>query len=209
MFKSSRFEGSSQAVPARSGKTPYVRFDKNDYSIPHTLIRKPLTLVADEFEVTILDGEREVARHRRSWERRRQIECEDHFAELARMKAAARHSRGRNRLFAGAPSAERFLEHIANHGGHLGGTTARLLKLLDTYTANELDAAITDAIATTSFSVRSITFILEQRRRAAGRPLLSPVELPDDPRVRQLVVTSRSLSAFNVLSEDANRGEKS
>ncbi|MEI2679841.1 MAG: hypothetical protein V9G29_19400 [Burkholderiaceae bacterium] len=28
-----------------SGKTPYVRFDGNDYSIPHKLVRKPLTLV--------------------------------------------------------------------------------------------------------------------------------------------------------------------
>ncbi len=26
-----------------SGKTPYIRFDGNDYSIPHTLIRRPLT----------------------------------------------------------------------------------------------------------------------------------------------------------------------
>jgi hypothetical protein len=29
-----------------SGKTPYLRFDGNDYSIPHTLIRRPLTVVA-------------------------------------------------------------------------------------------------------------------------------------------------------------------
>lgn len=33
-----------------SGKTPYLRFDGNDYSIPHTLIRRPLTLVASEHQ---------------------------------------------------------------------------------------------------------------------------------------------------------------
>jgi hypothetical protein len=34
-----------------SGKTPYIRFDGNDYSIPHTLVRRPLTLVASEHQV--------------------------------------------------------------------------------------------------------------------------------------------------------------
>ena len=39
-----------------SGKTPYIRFDGNDYSIPHTLVRRPLTLVAAEHLVRLLDG---------------------------------------------------------------------------------------------------------------------------------------------------------
>ena len=29
------------------GKTPYVRFDLNDYSVPHAQVRKTLTVVAD------------------------------------------------------------------------------------------------------------------------------------------------------------------
>src|SRR4029453_3258386 len=37
-------------------KTPYVRFDLNDYSIPHTHVRRMLTLVADLEEVRVLDG---------------------------------------------------------------------------------------------------------------------------------------------------------
>jgi hypothetical protein len=42
--------------PVVSGKTPYIRFDRNDYSIPHTLVRKPLTLLASDRLVRILDG---------------------------------------------------------------------------------------------------------------------------------------------------------
>ena len=68
--------------PVRSGKTPYVRFDRNDYSIPHTLIRKPLTLIASETEVRIPDGSDEVATHARSWERRRQVENSAHLDAL-------------------------------------------------------------------------------------------------------------------------------
>ncbi|MFO0695053.1 MAG: IS21 family transposase [Polyangiales bacterium] len=73
----------------RSGKTPYVRFDRNDYSIPHTLIRKPLTLVASETTVRILDGSEEVATHARSWERLRQIESTAHLDALAREKGVS------------------------------------------------------------------------------------------------------------------------
>src|SRR5213075_1591266 len=38
-----------------SGKTPYVRFDLNDYSIPHELVGRPLTLIATESDVRIAD----------------------------------------------------------------------------------------------------------------------------------------------------------
>ena len=35
-------------VEVEVGKTPYARFDLNDYSIPHALVQKPLTLLASE-----------------------------------------------------------------------------------------------------------------------------------------------------------------
>jgi hypothetical protein len=50
-----------------SGKTPYVRFDRNLYSIPHELVRRALTRVASDVTVRLLDGQREVARHARSY----------------------------------------------------------------------------------------------------------------------------------------------
>ena len=37
-----------------SGKTPYVRFDRNDYSIPHPHIRRPVTLLASATLVRIV-----------------------------------------------------------------------------------------------------------------------------------------------------------
>jgi transposase len=46
---------------AVSGKTPYIRFDGNDYSIPHTQVRRLLTLVASETVVRLLEGGTEVA----------------------------------------------------------------------------------------------------------------------------------------------------
>lgn len=194
-----------QAV--RSGKTPYVRFDRNDYSIPHTLVRKPLTLVASDVVVRILDGDVEVARHARSWERHRQIETSAHLEELATEKRRAREHRGRNRLFASCPSAKTFLEHVALHGGFLGGTTSRLLRLLDEHGAKALDEAIAEATQNTAFAASSVAYLLDRKARIAKRTAVAPVVLPDDPRVRGLVVETRALGTYDAIgranAEDA------
>ena len=72
----------------RSGKTPYVRFDRNLYSIPHTHVRRPLTLVASATTVRVLDRQTELARHRRSYDTGQTIEDAAHLAGLL---AAHRH----------------------------------------------------------------------------------------------------------------------
>jgi len=186
-----------------SGKCPYLRFDSNDYSIPHTLVRKPLTLVASDSAVRILDGDVEVARHDRCWERGRQIEQESHLDALAAEKRRARDHRGRNRLTAACPSAEPFLRKIAEHGGHLGGTTTRLLHLLEQYGVSDLESALAEAHHRGAFAAQSVAHVLEQQRRARHlKPPLPPL-LPDDPRVRDLVVAPRSLHVYDALTRSA------
>ncbi len=44
-----------------SGKTPYVRFDRNSYSIPHTHVRRPLTLLASATTVRVVAGTKALA----------------------------------------------------------------------------------------------------------------------------------------------------
>jgi transposase len=191
-----------------SGKTPYLRFDRNDYSIPHTLIKKPLTLIASESTVRVLDGEFEVARHPRSWGVRQQIEDEAHLAALLVDKRKSREHRGRNRLFAGCPAAQPFLAEVAKHSGHLGGTTSRLLRLLDQYGATELDAALVDAHRRSAFAAQSVAHVLDQRRRARGAPVPIEVTLPNDPRVHGLVVTPHSLEPYDRLGQLDHSREK-
>ena len=79
------------------GKTPYARFDLDDYSVPHTYTRCLLTARATASEVRILDGAHVVATHRRSYDRGAQLEDEAHIAELTRAKQEAREHRGKDR----------------------------------------------------------------------------------------------------------------
>jgi transposase len=189
----------------RSGKTPYLRFDKNDYSIPHTLVRKPLLLVASDRRVRVLDGDVEVAAHDRSWEHGRQIEEARHLDGLADHKRRAREHRGRNRLMAACPSAQPFLEKVALHGGHLGGTTSRLLRLLDSHGPCELEAALAETHRRGAFAAQSVAHVLDQRRRARNASVPLPVVLPDDPRVRDLRIPIRPLGAYDALARSGDK----
>ncbi len=60
-------------LTVKVGKTPYVRFDLNDYTIPHTHVRRTLTVRASPRQVRILDGTELLATHERSYDRGAQI----------------------------------------------------------------------------------------------------------------------------------------
>ncbi len=182
-----------------SGKTPYIRFDGNDYSIPHTLIRRPLTLVASEQTVRLLDGATEVARHARRYEREQRIEDDAHLAALVAEKRHAHELRGRDRLRYACPQADAFIEALAVRGHPLASETTRLLRLLDQVGAPALDAALAEALARGAISAASVAHVLEHRRRARHQPPLLDLVLPADPRVRDLRVTPHALSAYDTL----------
>jgi hypothetical protein len=42
-------------VEVRVGKTPYVRFDKNDYSVPHTSVQRTLRVIPTDDRVRVMD----------------------------------------------------------------------------------------------------------------------------------------------------------
>ncbi|MCI0574022.1 MAG: IS21 family transposase [Myxococcaceae bacterium] len=190
--------------PVSSGKTPYVRFDGNDYSIPDALVRQPLTLVASTTTVRLLHGQDEVARHVRSWDKGETVEDEAHLSELARKKARAHELRGRDLLRARCRNADRMLEALAARGDNLGNHTVKLLALADRYGAAELDAALAEALARGALGPASVAHLLEQRARQRGAPPPLPLVLPDDPRVREQRVSQHSLTPYDALL----KGEK-
>ena len=186
----------------RSGKTPYLRFDRNRYSIPHTVVRKPLTVVADVDTVRILDGPTPVGQHRRSWGVGETVEDPAHIAALVREKRAARELKGRDLLRVAVPATDQLFAQLAQRGDSLGSTTIRLLQLLDAYGPDELRAAVATAIARQAWSAGAVAHLLEQRRRARGQKPPMPVELPCDPRVRDLRVAAHNLGDYDALLSD-------
>ena len=78
-----------ERVEVKVGKTPYVRFDLNDYSVPHSHVQRVLTVLADPHELRIVDGAQILARHRRSYDKGAQIEDPAHIQALVDAQACS------------------------------------------------------------------------------------------------------------------------
>lgn len=102
-----------ERVEARVGKTPYVRFDRNDYSVPHTAVRRTLSVLALDDTVRILDCDTVVAVHPRSYSQSTTVECPDHIEALRQEKHKLREPATLRRLQKAAPAAQDFLTKLA------------------------------------------------------------------------------------------------
>lgn len=186
----------------RVGKTPYVRFDLNDYSVPHDHVRRTLVVVATEHRVRILDGPEVVAEHERSYDKGAVVEEQAHVESLVEVKRAARRHRGMDRLHEATPSCRSLLQLCAERGHNLGSVTAGLLRLLDRFGAAELEQAITEAVAQDAPHLAGVRQVLDRRLKERDQPPPVDIPLPDDPRVRDLVVTPHALETYDQLNQE-------
>lgn len=185
-------------VAVRVGKTPYVRFDANDYSVPHEHVQRTLTLRATPDRVRILAADASVvAEHARSFDRDKTVEDPAHIAGLEAAKANAREARGADRLLVAVPECRRLLEAIADAGGNLGGSTISLLRQLDVFGPEALTVAVREAVDRDTPHLHAVRLLLDRNRAAAGRPPPVPVDLPDDLRRRDAPVRPHRLSTYD------------
>ena len=201
-----RFD-SDLLVTVQSGKTIYVRFDLNDYSIPPAAVGRPLVLAASESTVRMLDGSQEIARHRRSYDRRQQILDPEHQEELLKEKRRAIGSTRGGRLAQAVPESEALLDAAFARGESAGSQTAQLLNLLDLYGAKEVRAAVCEALDRKTPRASSVAFILNQRRRSNKRRIPSPVDLSRHPELENLSVTPHDLETYDDLAKDDDTDE--
>lgn len=190
-----------ERVAVTTRKTPYVRFDLNDYSIPHTHVGRTFTLTADLEQVRILDGQHVIACHVRSFDKGAQVEDPAHIAALIAEKHAARRHRATDRLISAVPLAEALLLRASERGHNLGSITSTLMQLLARYGAAELNAAIAEALARDVPHPNAVRLVLERRREKRHQPPPIAVILPEHVRAKDRPVTSHSLDTYDKLKE--------
>ena len=196
-----------ERVPAEIGKTPYARFDLNDYSVPHEFTQRTLTIVASLDTVRILDGQNVVATHARSWDRAQQIENHEHVRALEQFKRKGREHRSLDRLHHVAPQSRKLLQIVAERGGNIGNYTKRLTDLLERFSANELDDAIAAALARDTPHFGAVRQLLDKARADRDEPPPVRLTLPDDPRLDRLVVRPHALASYDNLRKDSSRDD--
>jgi len=185
------------------GKAPYARFDSNDYSVPHDLVRRTLEIRATLERVRVFHRGEVVADHPRSFDRGQVIEIPAHIEALRRAKGEVRRHRSLDRLTQAAPSSQELFVQLAERGENLGRMTQLVLRLLDEYGAVRLEQAIREALAAGTLHYHALRQILERVRRAQGLPPATTVDLPDDRRVRELAVSPHDLESYDDLLDEA------
>lgn len=189
------------------GKTPYVRFDLNDYSVPHTQVQRTLTVRASRDQVWVLAGREVIAEHPRAYGKGEQIEDPAHLEALVGAKRAARHHRGQDRLAQAAPSSRALLQQAAHRGTPLSRATAELVQLLDDYGASELEQAIAEALNNDVPHPSSVRQVLERRREQRDRQPPITLTLPDNDKARNIVVRAPSLALYDQLNPDTETND--
>ena len=187
-----------------AGKTPYVRFDLNDYSIPHTCVARSLTVAATLQQVRILDGQTLIATHPRSYDRRQQIEIPEHIADLVAEKHQASAHRGTDQLVQAIPASRALLTGAVERGEPLGRTVRALAELLERYGVAELKVAIDEALARDVPHPNAVRLALERRRQALAAPPPLAVALPEHVKQRDIPVQPHGLAGYDALMENCN-----
>jgi len=185
----------------QSKKTIYIRFDLNDYSIPPHAVGRPLTLVASDSQVRILDGTEELACHHRFYDRGQLVLDPTHQQELLQEKRKARGSTPGGRLEQAVPESGALLEAAFARGESTHSQTAQLLKLLDTYGPAELREAIREALEHGTPRVSSVAFLLRKYQRSRQRRAPAPVDLSQHPELASLNMQPQNLEVYDELAK--------
>ncbi|MBL4664460.1 MAG: IS21 family transposase [Nitrospinaceae bacterium] len=191
-----------ELVRVTARKTPYVRFDLNDYSIPHTHVQKVLTVSANLTCVRILDGQDTLAEHPRSFDKGQQVEQQTHIDALWQSKVEAKRTRGHNRLSHASPLLDDLLNQSVERGHVLKTTIKLLIELLDRYGQREFQIAIEEAIKALSPYPEGVRQILERRCDEQNKPPPIAVSVPE--KAKHYSVKPAQLSDYDKLS---NQGE--
>jgi transposase len=190
----------SERTLVRSDKTLWIRFDRNDYSIPPDAVGCDLTLEASETEVRLIKGLEEIARHRRCYDQGQRVTDPAHTKALLDQKRAAQGSAVGSPLCLAVPEAERFLDAAFAHYRGTTLLTTHLTRLLELYGAEALNAALAEALQRGAPNLPTVEFLLEKHRREANRRPPLPVDLTDKPELAALHVQPHSLSVYDQLS---------
>ena len=185
-----------ERVEVQIGKTPYARFDLNDYSVPHTEILKTLTVIGKPDKILIIDGTRLLATHVRSYDKAQQIEDPLHIAELVARKREAALHRGQDYLTRSVKNAQALLNAAAEKSYVLRPIIAQLEKLLSMHGPALLTPAIQEALDKGMPHPNTVRLALI--RQLKDKHVSRDLHLKD-PRVTQVVITPHALSSYGPI----------
>ena len=177
-------------------------YSTGNYTVPHDRVGRTLEVRATLTSVRILLQGQVLATHPRCYEQGKLVEDPKHIEALLKQKQDASLHRGIGYLQNRVPRSQLFLQQLAERGGNLGSATAALLRLMARYDAQEMDAALQEALLHATIHVGAIAHLLDLRWQQLHRPPPVAMTLPDDPQLGHLSVTPHRLSSYDALTKE-------
>lgn len=201
------FPTEERVTDAIARKTPYLRFDLNDYSIPHTHVGRPLEILATLERVRIVAGLETIAEHPRCFSRGEQIEVPAHLEALLAHKRAGREHRALDRLHHAAPGSKKLYKLAAERGVHLGVLTRGLLQILDNHGADALARAIDAALGENAAHLSAVRHFIDAHLALRGERPPIALTLANDPRLH-VTVRAHDLRDYEQLTTEPTDGHE-
>ena len=173
-----------------------VRLDTNRYSVPAEYASTRVTVKAYPDRVVICREDAVIARHRRSYDRRQDIEDPDHPKVLLAQRRNAREQRLLMQFLALSAQAQRYYEGLESRRLNPRHHVRKILALAEVYGAEATARAIADGLAFHAFSCEYIAHLLEVRARSS--PPISPLSLTRRQDLLELELPEADLSRYEV-----------
>jgi transposase len=194
-------EGPTEIMhPVRSSKLPFIRFDLNDYSIPHKQVGKPLSVIANEGNIRILDGQAELAKHQRSYGKGKKIRTDEHFTGLLETRGKAAGQSKQTAIVALIPEAESLLAGGEALGLMRTNELKKLSALIDEYGKEAVKEAIGHATARQKPRAAVVAQILYEGMARTLESMGVPIDLPNRLNIKQLTVKPHDLALYDALT---------
>ncbi len=188
-------------IPMIVSKEARVRLDTNTYSVPPEHVGKTVHLRADDRNVRVMCDGVEVARHARSWDRRRHVEDPAHVQKLLDRRPGARGPKRKERLAELCPAARIYLQEVARRRIHLSHEVDKILRLVDLYGDADVAAALALAVAQRTFGARYVRALCDQARFARGQGEPPEPVVTGNPLADDLVVEPHPMESYDALFE--------
>jgi len=173
-----------------------IRLDTNRYSVPAEYANTRVTVKAYPDRIVICRDEAVIARHRRSYDRRQDLEDPDHPKALLSQRRTAREQRLLMQFLALSAHAQGYYEGLENRRLNPRHHVRKILALAEIYGAEATARAIADGLAFHAFSCEYIAHLLEVRARTI--PPVSPLSLTRRQDLLELELPEADLSLYDV-----------
>jgi len=154
----------------RASRQFRVTIDTNRYSVPAQLAGVRVSVKMYPDRICIYYENKLVARHARSYDRRKDLEHPDHPKTLLAQRKKAREQKIYMRFLSLSDKAESYYHQLVQRRMNPFHHIRQIVALSEIYPKEQVEVAIEDAFSFSAFSCEYIANLLEQRSRPAREP---------------------------------------